>query len=286
MQGKRSKAVSPVLATLLMIAVAVSMSVILFMWSQNFLASTSQAASTQQQAQNVAAQSSIAIESVQFLDEDVDDDGALENIDLDGDTDNDVAEDIDGDSTIDYTLVKIIVRNVGSSKVTIAQVYMGTNAYQMTAYPAYKVMKTTWSTYDTNYDDAAGASYTIIGEDEGTTDYVWYVSEAAFNTNDVDTYADDGSDQGYLGSLTSIYGKYLALSSNENVNLVQNTDTAVVYVFDKNGSADTDGELDPQGFAVIHLYLSSPWSAGETYYIRVTTTVGTFADITVTAPTS
>jgi flagellin-like protein len=58
------KAVSPVLATLLMIAVAVSMSVIIFMWSQGFLATTSEAASSQQSAQNIAAQSSISIEAV------------------------------------------------------------------------------------------------------------------------------------------------------------------------------------------------------------------------------
>ena len=84
--GKNRKAVSPVLATLLMIAVAVSMSVILFMWSQGFLATTSEAASSQQQAQNVAAQSSIAIESVSFP--------ASSN-------------------------VHILVRNVGTTKITL-----------------------------------------------------------------------------------------------------------------------------------------------------------------------
>jgi len=85
------RAVSPVLATLLMIAVAVSMSVILFMWSQNFLASTSEAASSQQQAQNVAAQSSIAIESVQFT--------------------NDIGNGNKG--------MIMIVRNVGTAKIII-----------------------------------------------------------------------------------------------------------------------------------------------------------------------
>jgi len=74
-----------------MIAVAVSMSVILFMWSQGFLATTSEAASSQQQAQNVAAQSSITIENVQFS----------------------------GGNTI-----KITVRNVGSVKVTTSNVYI------------------------------------------------------------------------------------------------------------------------------------------------------------------
>jgi hypothetical protein len=60
------KAVAPVLATLLMIAVAVSMSVIIFMWGQGFLSQTSESTGAQQGAQNQAAQSSIAIESVLF----------------------------------------------------------------------------------------------------------------------------------------------------------------------------------------------------------------------------
>jgi FlaG/FlaF family flagellin (archaellin) len=60
------KAVAPVLATLLMIAVAVSMSVIIFMWSQGFLSQTSESTGAQQGAQNQAAQSSIAIEAVLF----------------------------------------------------------------------------------------------------------------------------------------------------------------------------------------------------------------------------
>ena len=60
---RKRKAVAPVLATLLMIAVAVAMSVIIFMWSQGFLSNTSSATGSQQGAQNVAAQSSINIES-------------------------------------------------------------------------------------------------------------------------------------------------------------------------------------------------------------------------------
>ena len=47
------KAVSPVLATLLMVAIAVSMSVIMFTWSQGFLSTTSEASSSQQQSQNL-----------------------------------------------------------------------------------------------------------------------------------------------------------------------------------------------------------------------------------------
>jgi flagellin-like protein len=60
------KAVSPVLATLMMVAVAVALSVIIFTWSQSFLSQTSEAASGQQAAQNIAAQSGILIESATF----------------------------------------------------------------------------------------------------------------------------------------------------------------------------------------------------------------------------
>jgi flagellin-like protein len=60
------RAVSPVLATLMMVAVAVALSVIIFTWSQSFLSQTSEAASGQQAAQNIAAQSGILIESATF----------------------------------------------------------------------------------------------------------------------------------------------------------------------------------------------------------------------------
>lgn len=64
--SSKRKAVAPVLATLLMIAVAVAMSVIIFMWSQGFLSQTSSSTGSQQGAQNQAAQSSIAIEASIF----------------------------------------------------------------------------------------------------------------------------------------------------------------------------------------------------------------------------
>jgi len=51
----------------MMIAVAVAMSVIIFVWSQGFLSQTSSAAGSQQAVQNQAAQSSIAVESVSFI---------------------------------------------------------------------------------------------------------------------------------------------------------------------------------------------------------------------------
>ncbi len=49
-----------------MIAVAVAMSVIIFMWSQGFLSNTSNAVGGQQGSQNQAAQSAIAVEQVTF----------------------------------------------------------------------------------------------------------------------------------------------------------------------------------------------------------------------------
>jgi flagellin-like protein len=60
------RAISPVLATLMMVAVAVALSVIIFTWSQSFLSQTSEAASGQQAQQNIAAQSGILIESATF----------------------------------------------------------------------------------------------------------------------------------------------------------------------------------------------------------------------------
>jgi FlaG/FlaF family flagellin (archaellin) len=60
------KAVSPVLATLMMAAVAVALSVIIFTWSQGFLSQTGEASSAQQAQQNIAAQSGIAIDGVTF----------------------------------------------------------------------------------------------------------------------------------------------------------------------------------------------------------------------------
>ena len=62
--AKSKKAVSPVLATLMMVAVAVAMSVIIFTRSQGFLSQTGEAAQAGQQAQNTAAQSGILIEAV------------------------------------------------------------------------------------------------------------------------------------------------------------------------------------------------------------------------------
>ena len=86
------RAVSPVLATLMMVAVAVAMSVIIFTWSQSFLSQTSEAASGQQAAQNIAAQSGILIESATFT---------------------------TGSSSVDVT-----IRNVGKVTVTLGRYYI------------------------------------------------------------------------------------------------------------------------------------------------------------------
>ena len=184
LKGKR--AVSPVLATLLMIAVAVSMSVILFMWSQNFLASTSEAASSQQQAQNVAAQSSIAIEAVQFT----------EDTNWDADGDNDATNDNDG--------IVIVVRNVGTSKVTVGGLYIDSTPIALP------------SSYDTT----------------------------------------------------------LSWPSSEN--------NADWVAYDSSHNAQSSAEVPPGGYAKIQV--AYDWTAGENYIIKVTTTVGTFAETVVTAP--
>ena len=94
MKQRSKKAVSPVLATLMMVAVAVAMSVIIFTWSQSFLSQTGEAASGQQAAQNIAAQSGILIESV-------------------------VTDQWDN---TDGGYIKLYVRNVGAVSVTLGTV--------------------------------------------------------------------------------------------------------------------------------------------------------------------
>jgi len=89
--------VAPVLATLLMIAVAVAMSVIIFMWSQGFLSQTSESVGGQQGAQNVAAQSSIAIEAALFT----------------------VASSTD---TASIPKIVTVIRNVGAVAVTLGSI--------------------------------------------------------------------------------------------------------------------------------------------------------------------
>jgi flagellin-like protein len=114
---KVRRAVSPVLATLMMVAVAVALSVIIFTWSQGFLSQTGEAASGQQAQQNIAAQSGILIESVKF-------------------TASDTAPEI-----------KITVRNVGGVTVTLGSFYIrGTSGnLKFTGYLTYS-WKTSAST--------------------------------------------------------------------------------------------------------------------------------------------
>lgn len=99
--GRSRKAVAPVLATLLMIAVAVSMSVIIFMWSQGFLANTSSSTGSQQGAQNQAAQSSISIEAITATPS-----GGL------------------SDGVVNHGNLTVFVRNVGAVQVTIASIIL------------------------------------------------------------------------------------------------------------------------------------------------------------------
>jgi hypothetical protein len=80
-----------------MIAVAVAMSVIIFMWSQGFLSQTSESVGGQQGSQNQAAQSSIAIETALFT----------------------VAAGTDTTSIPKFT---VVVRNVGAVAVTLGSI--------------------------------------------------------------------------------------------------------------------------------------------------------------------
>ena len=116
---RRVKAVSPVLATLLMRAVAVSMSVIMFMWSQNFLSTTSEAAAGQQAVQNRAAQSSIGIESVNF-------------------------------PSGENTHIQAIVRNTGNAYINIGGVYINGEyvASEFTTSNEYTSNKALWMAFD------------------------------------------------------------------------------------------------------------------------------------------
>ena len=164
------KAVSPVLATLLMIAVAVSMSVILFMWSQGFLATTSEAASSQQQAQNVAAQSSITIESVQF-------------------TNNVAGTGSKGES--------IIVRNVGTAKITVDGLYIN-NASKTLHFDddgsadEFNTSDAAWSAYDKDHNyqssnEVPPQGYALINVKHSWTAGTTYIIKV---TTSVGTFAE------------------------------------------------------------------------------------------------
>ena len=114
--SRKKKGSAPVLSTLLMIAVAVAMSVIIFMWSQGFLAGTSGAAQSQTSAQNVAAQSGISIEGVGW------------GISKDGLTVVSINQTTTGDATVTNNTssgneyVRIAVRNVGGIGLSIGGV--------------------------------------------------------------------------------------------------------------------------------------------------------------------
>ena len=117
------KGVSPVLATLMMVAVAVALSVIIFTWSQGFLSQTSEAASAQQAAENVAAQSCILIDSVPTK--------PWKSGSQDGE-------------------IKIVVRNVGGVSVTLSRVWItplqGNSGLTKPLNATYNSTTTQWST--------------------------------------------------------------------------------------------------------------------------------------------
>jgi FlaG/FlaF family flagellin (archaellin) len=135
MKTKTRKAVAPVLATLLMIAVAVSMSVIIFMWGQGFLSQTSEGTGAQQGAQNQAAQSSVAIEAVLF----------------------------NPNATSNTATISIIVRNVGAVAIKLGAVSitgLSANA-EMTGNVLGTLSDSTWTV--TGSDDSGNQSWSASG---------------------------------------------------------------------------------------------------------------------------
>ena len=124
------RGVAPVLATLLMIAVAVAMSVIIFMWSQGFLAGTSGAAQSQTSQQNIAAQSSISLETIAFgLSP-----SSLKTVELDDGTPADgglTATEANAavDSSNQY--IQLVVRNVGGIAVAIGGITINGQIHQL-----------------------------------------------------------------------------------------------------------------------------------------------------------
>ncbi len=114
--GRKRKGVASILSNLLMIAVAVAMGVVIFMWSQGFLGGTSAAAQSQTSAQNVAAQSSISIEGVGW------------GISKDGITFVSINQTTTGDATVTNNTssgteyIRIAVRNVGGIGLSIGAV--------------------------------------------------------------------------------------------------------------------------------------------------------------------
>ena len=123
----RKRGVAPVLATLLMIAVAVAMSVIIFMWSQGFLAGTSGAAQSQTSQQNIAAQSSISLETIAFgLSP-----SGLKSVELD-DGSLPIGQTTDDSLPVNSDqYIQVVVRNVGGIAVSIGGVTINGQIHQL-----------------------------------------------------------------------------------------------------------------------------------------------------------
>jgi len=69
----------------------------------------------------------------------------------------------------------------------------------------------------------------------------------------------DKDNTGYQGTIITITAEYADINTT-NVDVTQEQDTAIAYVFASTGAGDIDGILDPKGSAVIYLYLSNAWS--------------------------
>jgi len=121
------RGVAPVLATLLMIAVAVAMSVIIFMWSQGFLSGTSGAAQSQTSQQNVAAQSSISLETIAFgLSP-----SGLKSVELDDASPPGGLTTDDSDVLFSDQYIQLVVRNVGGIAVSLGGITINGQIHQL-----------------------------------------------------------------------------------------------------------------------------------------------------------
>ena len=210
MAMRKRKAVSPVLATLLMIAVAVALAVVIFTWSQGFLSSTSSAVGTEQGAQNIAAQSQIALENV-------------------------IPDKANDSPSSNVTVAKftVIVRNVGSVSVSL-----GTITIQ--GLPANSGMK--------------GTINILVGT-TGTDKPTVSATGTTVDASQIWIFKSDGSTEA-----TNSYFQNIAKGDSV---------TFIVSVWGgSSGNSNTDLDL----------------KSGDFITVKATTTVGSFAQYSVTVP--
>ncbi|MCD6511120.1 MAG: hypothetical protein J7K45_00810 [Thaumarchaeota archaeon] len=205
----KRKAVSPILAVLLMIAVSVALAVVIFTWSQGFLSSTSSAIGTEQGAQNIAAQSQITLENVI----------------------PDKVNDLPSGSDTTIGNFTIIVRNVGSVSVSL-----GTITIQ--GLPANSGM--------------SGTINILIGSSGSANPDITAITANA-DTSKIKIYESDGGTEA-----TNSYFQNIAKGDS------------VTFIVSITGNDTANTDLDLQ--------------SGDFITVKATTTVGSFAQYSVTVP--